>query len=66
LRWAYELEWREPGYGTMRFQCFAWVVNEQDGIDIDDWIPMDAASWQVMERIIADLDRARGPMAAAD
>jgi transcriptional regulator with XRE-family HTH domain len=56
MRWAYEIDWREPGYGTMRFQCFAWVVNERDGLDIDDWIPLDAESWQVLDRIAADCE----------
>jgi len=56
-RFAYDIVWREPGYGTMRFQCFAWVVNEIDGIDIDDWIPVDVSSWEVLERIRADLPR---------
>ena len=52
-RWPYRIDWREPGYGDMRFQCFAWVVNEQDGLDVDDWIPLDPASWETLERIRA-------------
>jgi len=51
-RWSYRIVWDEPPYGRMNFRCFAWSVNEQDGLDIDDWIPQDAASWMVLERLI--------------
>ena len=54
-RWPYRLDWHEPGHGVMRFQCFAWVVNEDDGLDIDDWIPLDAETWLTLERIHASL-----------
>jgi hypothetical protein len=36
----------------MRFQCFAWSVNVQDGLDIDDWIPSDAETWVVLDRFL--------------
>lgn len=51
-RWPYRIQWLEPGFGMMRFQCFAWVVNDRDGLDIDDWIPQDAETWQVLDRIL--------------
>jgi transcriptional regulator with XRE-family HTH domain len=58
-RWAYPVVWTEPPFGTMRFQGFAWLVNERDGIDIDDWIPTDAESWLVLERVMASEAQAR-------
>lgn len=51
-RWPYKIHWLEPGFGTMRFQCFAWVVNDRDGLDIDDWIPSDGDSWYVLDRFL--------------
>jgi len=51
-RWAYRIHWLEPGFGHMRFQCFAWVVNDRDGLDIDDWIPADAETWYVLDRFL--------------
>jgi transcriptional regulator with XRE-family HTH domain len=51
-RAAYPVIWDEPPFGQMRFQCFAWAVNTIDGVDIDDWIPADADSWLVLERVM--------------
>lgn len=51
-RWPYRITWLEPGFGMMRFQCFAWVVNDRDGLDIDDWIPSDGDSWYVLDRFL--------------
>lgn len=53
-RWPYQIIWEEPGYGVMRFQCFAWSVNAEEGLDIDDWIPEDAESWITLERFLGD------------
>lgn len=54
-RWAYRMVWQEPGYGEMRFQCFAWVINDEDGLDIDDWIPEDAQTWVNLDRFVGNL-----------
>ena len=51
-RWPYRIDWHEPEYGDMRLQCFGWVVNEQDGLDIDDWIPADAETWITLDRFL--------------
>jgi hypothetical protein len=53
-RWPYDIVWDEPGYGRMRFQCFAWSVNPDDGLDIDDWIPADAETWITLERFVGE------------
>ena len=53
-RWPYRIVWDEPGYGVMRFQCFAWSINREDGLDIDDWIPADAESWVTLDRFLGD------------
>jgi transcriptional regulator with XRE-family HTH domain len=51
-RWPYNVAWEEPEFGRMRFKCFAWTVNEVDGLDIDDWIPADAETWLVLDRFV--------------
>jgi hypothetical protein len=53
-RWPYNIVWDEPGYGTMRFNCFAWSVNPDNGLDIDDWIPADAETWITLERFVGE------------
>lgn len=53
-RWPYRIVWDEPGYGVMRFQCFAWSVNRKDRLDIDDWIPADAETWVTLDRFLGD------------
>lgn len=51
-RWPYKLTWQEPDGPRMTFQGFAWKVNEEDGLDIDDWIPTDAQTWLELDRFI--------------
>jgi transcriptional regulator with XRE-family HTH domain len=51
-RWSYSIVWNEPEFGTMKFKCFAWSVNDEDGLDIDDWIPSDAETWVVLDRML--------------
>lgn len=51
-RWPYRVVWQEPDGEAMRFQCFGWTVNEEDGLDIDDWIPTDAQTWLALDRFI--------------
>jgi transcriptional regulator with XRE-family HTH domain len=53
-RWPYRIVWDEPGYGVMRFQCFAWSINREDGLDIDDWIPADAETWVTLDRFLGE------------
>ncbi len=33
-------------YGNMRFHCFASSANEWGGLAFNDWVPLDAATWQ--------------------
>lgn len=54
---AYRVVWDEPPFGTMRFEGFAWTVNTDDGIDLDDWIPGDAETWLVLEAMMRDADQ---------
>lgn len=51
FRWQYTMVWQEPGLPQMRFQGTSWVVNEVDGLDIDDWYPLDAQTWDAVEAL---------------
>jgi len=61
IRWAYPIVWEEPGYGRMRFRCLVSSLSEVDGMSVNDWIPADAASWSVLERIKSDRAGAAEP-----
>ncbi len=32
----------------MRFDCFASSANEGDGLSFQDWIPLDAETWNAL------------------
>lgn len=49
IRWAYPIVWDQPGLGVMRFSCLISTGGEMDGLAINDWIPVDSQSWQVLE-----------------
>jgi hypothetical protein len=51
VAWSYPIVWRVPRIGVMRFECLVTSVNEADCLDIDDWIPADAASHRNLERV---------------
>ncbi len=58
LRWSYRMDWNEPGIGLMRFHGFVSSANEPDGLSFNDWIPLDAATW---ERLALLKERAGAP-----
>lgn len=45
-RFRYPIVWRHPVVGDMRFEVVANPVNRLERITINDWIPIDAESWQ--------------------
>ena len=52
-RWSYPIVWEEPGLGTLRFQVQVSTCSEPDGLAFNDWIPLDAATWQALETLTA-------------
>lgn len=46
LRWDYPVVWDVPDIGVMRFHAFASAASEPDGLSFNDWIPLDAATWE--------------------
>jgi hypothetical protein len=51
IRWSYPIVWREPDLGTLRFQVLVSACNEPEGLAFNDWIPLDAATWQALEAL---------------
>jgi transcriptional regulator with XRE-family HTH domain len=51
MRWSYPVVWNEPGVGEMRFHCFVSSASEIDGYTFSDWIPLDADTWNALDRI---------------
>jgi transcriptional regulator with XRE-family HTH domain len=50
-RWSYRLTWRDPELGHMRFLAIVSTASEPDGLAFNDWHPLDADTWTVMERV---------------
>ena len=51
-RWTYRIVWREPE-GEMRFEAVVSTASEPDGLSFNDWMPADAESHAVLERVLA-------------
>ena len=45
--------WNHPGIGTMRFEALTSSANMVEGLAFNDWIPCDAATWIVLDRIVS-------------
>lgn len=56
VRWAYPVAWNEPGVGRITFRAVVTTANEPDGLAFNDWIPVDAESWEHLAIVM----RARG------
>ena len=51
-RWTYPLVWREPE-GEIRLTGLVSTASEPDGLAFNDWLPADAESHAVLERVLA-------------
>ncbi len=58
LRWHYPVVWDDPAAGRITFDCVVSSANEREGWAFNDWIPVDAESWRVLEAVKARGDRA--------
>lgn len=58
-RWAYRVVWQEPEFGVMRFYGLVSTASEPDAYGFNDWIPMDAETWTVLDAIKAKSLRGR-------
>ena len=53
LRWHYRIVWDVPGAGAIEFDCVVSHCNQEQAWTFNDWIPVDAASWGVLEQVKA-------------
>jgi transcriptional regulator with XRE-family HTH domain len=51
IRWSYPVVWTEPGLGVLRFESVVNQASEPDGLAFNDWIPLDARTWDALERV---------------
>ena len=58
-RWSYRIVWREPE-GEIRFTGLVGLANEPVGLSFNDWIPEDAESHRVLERVLGARAAAHG------
>ncbi len=49
--WDFPVVWRDEDHGTLRFRVAISVASEPDGLMFNDWIPLDAATWEALERL---------------
>ncbi len=53
VRDRYRVIWRDPIHGEMRFLALSSTANEWQGLAFHDWVPVDAASWETLNRLTA-------------
>ena len=51
--WTYPVVWRDAEFGEMRFRGVVSTASEIDGFGFNSWIPIDADTWTVLERVKA-------------
>jgi transcriptional regulator with XRE-family HTH domain len=61
VRWGYPVVWQEPGGRTLRFQAIITEANEPKGLAFNDWIPVDAVTWECLAGLRSSLADGREP-----
>lgn len=51
VRWEYPVVWRDDDFGEMRFMGVVTTASEPDGLGFNDWHPLDADTWSVLENV---------------
>ncbi len=52
-RWTYPVVWNDDDFGELRFIGVVNSASEPDGLAFNDWIPIDANSWEALEHVKA-------------
>jgi transcriptional regulator with XRE-family HTH domain len=60
VNWTYPVRWCDPEFGEMRFLAQVSTANGVDGFAFNSWIPVDAETWMVLERVTARHRAERG------
>jgi transcriptional regulator with XRE-family HTH domain len=53
VRSAYPIVWEDPEFGTMRLRGIITNASYPDALSFNDWIPVDAETWQVLSKLKA-------------
>ncbi|MFQ5473135.1 MAG: hypothetical protein ACE5FA_09660, partial [Dehalococcoidia bacterium] len=53
-RWYYPVVWEEPELGRLQFRVVVSTASEPDGLAFNDWMPLDAPTWEALERLKRD------------
>jgi transcriptional regulator with XRE-family HTH domain len=53
VRSAYSVVWEHPDCGVMRFRAIITNASYPDALSFNDWIPLDAETWQVLTNVKA-------------
>lgn len=59
VRQQYRVIWADREFGEMRFVAKMSTCSEPDGTAFNDWVPADAGTWTVLERVKERWRRAR-------
>lgn len=61
-RWDFPIVWEEPGIGQLNFRVVVNTASEPDGLSFNDWLPLDAQTWEALERLRREgrTDKQRG------
>lgn len=51
VRWSYRVVWRDDEFGEMRFHCVVSTASDPGGLGFNDWHPVDAETWSVLEQV---------------
>jgi len=49
--WSYPVVWCDREFGEMRFSGVVSTASETDGFAFNSWIPLDAETWTILERV---------------
>jgi transcriptional regulator with XRE-family HTH domain len=58
VRSSYPIVWEHPEFGVMRFRGVITNASYPDALSFNDWIPLDAETWQVLTKARARHDSA--------
>ena len=59
VQWDMPVIWRDSEFGEMRFIDTVSVASESDVLQFQDWHPIDADTWRVLEKVIERAARQR-------
>ena len=51
VRQQYRVIWIDPEFGEMRFRAMQTTCSEPDALSFNDWHPVDAGTWTVLEEV---------------